>query len=153
MEKYNHLTLNVSTAREATKARLVTLSLRLGCKVGDLCWLAIESLLANPPSTAPVGSTPHTGKAAGFWTVPTTSPDGKLTGIRVVEVQSRAEVTDGRLFFRYKAGEAKERTRALRQAVKAASYDAQIAGVALKDGKVSVKELPQAAPTTAKNVK
>lgn len=75
-----------------------------------------------------------------------TSENGRLLGVSVLEVASRAQAA-GRLFFRYKAGEVKERVRALNQALAAANYDATMTGVTLANGKVAVTELP---PETAK---
>lgn len=127
-QKYTTLNLVVSKTRQDTYDQLSDLSDKLGCKPGPLVWQAIEALLQNPPTEAPAGAQASTGSASGFWVRPIMGDEGAV-GVEVVEVDSRGDVTDGRQFFRYGAGDEKQRTRSLRQAIRAAHLDCQMLGI------------------------
>ena len=124
---YNTVTLIVSEARAELKASLDNLAAQLRCRRSDLVWSAIAALIASPPKIAPEGAAPRTGTAAGFWVVHKMGDKG-LAAVEVVEVAQRAKAT-GRVFFRYKDGDVKSRDRALKQANRAAVYDANLAGL------------------------
>ncbi len=137
-KKYNNIALNVSQARVGTKAKLQTLADKLNCRMSDLIWSAIEMVLANPPKVAPVAASPRTGSAPGIWVVHEMGPKG-LEGVRLVEVDSRADMS-GHVFFRYDADDKKSIDRAIRQAQKTATYDANLAGLDVPDGGFEVEK-------------
>lgn len=127
--KYQTMIIGVPAARKANLAKLDKLADSLACRRSDLIWSAVDALLSNPPKTAPAGAASNTGTAAGFWVIPVLDKtNGKCVSIRVKEVEKRADVTDGRTFFRYSADDDKGRTRALNQAIRAGQYDAKLLG-------------------------
>ncbi len=80
-----------------------------------------------------------------------TKANGRLESVEVQEVAQRAD-TAGRTFFRYNAGDAKSRNRAMRQAIRAAESDCGIAGVKIGDAGVPVNVLADAEGTAAPEV-
>jgi hypothetical protein len=126
-KKYNTITLNVSKGRAATKTAINDLAARLGCRLTDLLWLAIENVIANPPETPPKSIGARAGHAAGFWVIHTMGDKG-LEDISIVEVDNRSQST-GAVFFRYDKEDTKSRTRSLKQAQRAAAYAAGLAGM------------------------
>lgn len=137
---YETLVVGVSKARKPLRDGLEAMATKLGCKPSDIVWYAIDQAIKNPPKAAPAGSQTNVGSAAGFWTVPITDSKGRATSVKVVEVQSRGEL-EGRLFLRYKKGEAKERERAKNQAIRAAQQDAKMIGY---KGDIEIEELATA---------
>lgn len=131
-KKYETMILGVSKLRKPKREALDNIAKKLGCKASDLVWAGIDSIIANPPKTAPQGATQTVGTAAGFWTVKVTDTKGRVTAVKVVEVDSRGELSaeDGaRTFFRFKRGDVKERGRAKAQAMRAAVNDQGLIGI------------------------
>lgn len=123
------LTVTVSKERKPFKEQLEKLAEKLGCRMSDLVWSAVLTLLAHPPKAAPVGSSKATGKSPGFWIAHEREGKSKrVDAVAIFEVRRRSEKA-GRTFFRYKPDDAKSRARALRQAKRAAEYDADLAGI------------------------
>ena len=123
------ITVTVSESRKSVKQQLEKLSEKLGCRLSDLVWHSLTTMLKNPPKTAPEGSSPVIGTSAGFWIVHKRhAASKKVTDITIQEVTKRSEIK-GHTFFRYKKGDAKSRGRAVKQAKRAAEYDADLAGV------------------------
>lgn len=120
------ITVTVSQTRQPIKKKLEALADRLGCRVSDLVWYSITSMLAKPPSSVPT-SGKTIGRASGFWVIHKLAKN-KLVSIEIQEVKARSERT-GRSFYRYKKDDAKGRTRALNQAKKDAAYDLEITGL------------------------
>lgn len=132
-KKYPTMILGLSESRKPTHKRLTGLATQLGCRVSDLVWSAVETMLANPPKVAPAGSSQTNSTAAGFWVLHTYADNGRLSGVRVVEVDRRGDIDGGdRLFVRYSKDAEnadKVRNRARDNAVRAAQYDLKIAGI------------------------
>lgn len=135
-KKYKTIHLNVSKVRESVVDQLTKLSEKLdGCRPSDLVWFAIETMIANPPEAAPPASKSSTGSSPGFWNS-TISKEGEAVGITITEVAKRAE-GEGRTFFRFSVKDdmavtEANRERALKQARKAAAYDADLMGLNVK---------------------
>ena len=125
------ITVTVSDARKPVKAKLEKLSETLGCRVSDLVWHALTSMLKDPPKIAPEGSSPVIGTSAGFWVIHKRNAANKrVMAIAIQEVNKRSEVTkETHTFFRFKKGDTKSRNRALKQAKRAAEYDKDLANV------------------------
>lgn len=139
---YETMIVGVSKARKPLREALDALALELGCKNSDLVWYSIEQTLKAPPKVAPQGSAgTNVGTASGFWVVPLVDSKGKANGIKVVEVETRGQVSNGRTFLRYRKGDAKERARAKAQATRAAQSDAAMIGY---KGEISIEELETA---------
>ncbi len=144
-ERYKTMIIGIGKSHEAEHKALSALADKLGVKPGALVWHAIAALLATPPKQGDVKVTASAigiGTAPGFWVVPGTDAAGKATSIAIVEVSKRADA-NGRAFFRFTAGEtpeetAKARDRALKQATRAAEYDAKLLGLKV-DSKVVKK--------------
>jgi uncharacterized protein YggE len=148
--KYETMIVGIGSAHAETHDKLEKLADSLGVKPGAVVWHAVEALLKNPPKAGDIKAVGRTGaisvgSAPGFWVKPLVK-DGKTNGLQVVEVAKRGDITDGRAFFRFTVADTTEettkaRTRALKQAIRAAEYDAKTFGVAF-DGKAV--ELPAA---------
>lgn len=121
--------LGVGKANKETLEQLTAIANKLGCRPNALFWEGARRVIANPPTTAPAGAAGPTSAAVGFWVVPTTAPDGRATGIRVVEVQARGQIKNGRTFFRYDREDEKSRGRAERQAIRAGQHDMRLLGL------------------------
>ncbi len=153
--KYNTWIFGVPKSREDLQKSVVALAEKLGCRASHLMYMGLERIIADPPESVSVPTTERgaggggfVGSAPGFWTVPVIDPKtSRATNVKVVEVKARPDVKNGRTFFRFKDGDAKERGRARNQAIKAAKYDLQLIGVTGVEPKVT--DLPQAAPATA----
>ncbi len=150
-------TLNVGIGKRHTERfeALGKLSESLGCKDSDLVWLAIDKLIADPPSEAPEWSRSSTGRASGYWTVAVRDKSGTVTSMRVVEVARRGDQQDGRQFCRYADVKDKDgnvdasksilaRKRARSQAKRSAVHDMQFLGLPVDIDKIVVEELPKA---------
>jgi hypothetical protein len=122
------LSVSMSKERQAVKAKLDELANKLGCGLTDLIWFALDRIIQNPPSLVPRTVYKIGGTAPGFWTVHKRKGD-KVTSISIIEVAARANITDGRQFYRYKKDDAKSRKGALDNAKHDGAYDAQLAGV------------------------
>ncbi len=136
------ITVTVSETRKPVKQKLEKLAETLGCRVSDLVWHALNTMLKAPPKTAPEGSSQVIGTSAGFWILHKRHATTKrVVSIGIQEVLKRSEVKkETHTFFRYKKGDAKSRTRALKQAKRAAEYDKDLANV--KDS-IRIQELQQ----------
>ena len=132
------ITVTVSEKRKPIRTQLDVLAEKLGCRLSDLVWHALIIMLKNPPKTAPEGSSKVLGKAAGFWVIHTRIKD-RVVKVSIQEVISRAK-GKGHSFFRYTKDDVKSRTRARKQAVRAADYDADLASI---KEKVKLTELPK----------
>src|SRR5690606_7699980 len=104
-------------------------------------------VIKDPPTVAPAGSVARDGGSSGFFTVPTTGPDGRATGFSVVEVAKRSDIQNGHQWFRYdEAKDPKTRGRAYRAAYKAAEASCRLAG--LDASKITSTFLPGTDPLT-----
>jgi hypothetical protein len=135
---YETMIVGVSKANKEKRDKLDALAAKLGCKPSALIWAAVDALLAAPPTVAPAGAAPSTGTAAGFWVVPIRDKSGKASTAKVVEVASRSDITNGSTFFRFKAGDDKERNRAKAQAIRGAKYTMDLLGA---KGEPTVEEI------------
>lgn len=134
-ERYKTMIIGIGKSHEGDHKALCALADKLGCKPGALVWHAVKALLASPPKQGDVAvaaSNVGVGSAPGFWVVPSVDAAGKCTSISIVEVTKRSDA-NGRAFFRFTAGEkpedtVKARDRALKQATRAAEYDAKLVG-------------------------
>lgn len=137
-EKYATMIVGIGKSHEADHANLLKKADEIGVKVGHLVWHLIIAGLANvKPGDVAVAAggsrVGSVGTAPGFWIVPT-QEDGKTTGVKVVEVGKRSDVS-GREFYRYtvdaddKAATAKNRDRARNQAIRGAKSDLSFLGV------------------------
>lgn len=129
-KKYPTMIIGIGRRTEEHK-KLDDLAISLGCKTSDLIWVGVERVLADPPKIAPAGAVANIGTAPGFWVVPQFAPNGKPTGVKVLEVESRSQISNGRTFFRYDKNDetGKSRDRAQRQAIKAGATDMQLMGL------------------------
>jgi len=136
------ITVTVSETRKPIKTKLEKLAETLGCRVSDLVWHALTTMLKSPPKTAPEGSSQVIGTSAGFWILHKRNASTKrVASISIQEVLKRSEVKkETHTFFRYKKDDAKSRVRALKQAKRAAEYDKDLANV--KEA-IKVQELTQ----------
>ena len=131
---YRMLNIGIGKAHKATHDSLLALGVTLHCAVSALVWDALERYLKTPPTSPPEGAAAPVGTAAGWWVVATVDGDGRATGVAVVEVAARGDA-EGLSFFRYnrdketQAIDAKSRTRALKQAARAARQTMMLAGL------------------------
>ncbi len=134
-QKYGMFNLGIGKANREAFNSLGALATRLGCRATNLAWLAIGNLLKNPPTSAPAGASSGQASAAGFFVAATVNPQGKATGLKIVEVAERRQAKSQfpnlalRTFFRYEPGDVKMRGRAKNQAIKACKADAKLAGL------------------------
>lgn len=135
---YETMVIGVSKERKVLRTALEELAGKLGCKPTDLVWYGIKHAIDNPPKVAPVGSKTNVGSASGFWTIPILDSKNRATAVKVTEVASRGDITNGRTFFRFKKGDDKERARAKSQAIRGAQSDANMIGF---KGDITVEEL------------
>lgn len=122
------MTVHVSKNKDGLFNAMKDLAAGLGCSLNDLIWDGLAKYMETPPTVAPAGSkAPRTGSAAGFWLVHTLD-NGRLVGVRIVEVASRAKIA-GKAFYRYQPENEKTRPRALKQVQDAAIYDLRMVGL------------------------
>lgn len=128
--KYETVILGLSAARKPLFNRAKGLADSLGCRVSDLLWHGLEQVMQNPPKIAPAGASASSGTSPGFWVLHTHDDNGRLNGVRVVEVSARNQVDGGdRLFVRFKDDDAKSKERARANAIRSATYDLSIVGI------------------------
>lgn len=151
-------TLNVGVGKRHAERfeALGKIAEKLGCKDSDLVWLAIQSLIDNPPTEAPEWARSSTGRSAGFWTMPLykdNDPKKPVVGMKVVEVAARGD-QDGRQFCRYAPVKDKDgnvdasksvlaRKRAKSQAKRSAVHDLQFLRLPVNIDEIVVEELPK----------
>jgi len=117
---------------EKTKAELTKLAKKLDASTSRLAMFSIREMLKKPPTTIPKGcerkafGTGAGGTASGFFVTPKLKA-GKCTTVEINEVAVRSEGA-GKSFFRYKKGDEKARTKALRDAKAEASYLLKLVG-------------------------
>lgn len=155
---YRTLNVGVGKRHQERFEGLGKLAEKLGCKDSDLVWLAIQSLIDNPPTEAPEWARSSSGNSSGFWTVPTRDKSGAVTGMKVVECARRGDVQGGRQFCRYAILKDKEgvlelsknataRKRARKQAQRSAVHDLQFLGKTVAVDEIEIVALAKEATT------